>query len=259
MPNVRNYEGLAVVFARASEYPEFFVTWNDRECADVEELPPGTKVLVLPKEDADAGWAPVVVADDRDGARFTWHHPDCLKPFPAGSDLGVVTVGHTCSRGRDPPSHNVENLWCGAHCQPLVLDARWEEADQSARDTTYCSGWCASVCVETASLPNRVADILTFASAGRSGYALCNRGKHRSLSAAVILELFFGRRVDYQFASRWRPCDCKRPAHRNKGCIAAAFRSLPKRTRPANLLLFILKLRTLPNNAAFMGRGGWNP
>ena len=254
MPNVRNYEGHAVVFARASEYPEYFRTCTDRECADVEELPPGTKVLVLPKEDADAGWAPVVVADDRDGARFTWHHPDCIKPCPAG--LGLVTVGHTCSRGRAPPSHTVENLW---RERLRLLDARWPEADQSARDTPYCSGWCASVCVETASLPNRVADILTFASAGRSGYALCNRGKHRSLSAALILELFFGRRVDYQFASRWRPCDCKRPAHRNKGCIAAAFRSLPNRTRPANLLSFILKLRTLPNNAAFMGRGGWNP
>ena len=256
MPNVRNYEGHAVVFARASEYPEYFSTCTDRECGDVEELPPGTKVLVLRKEDADVEWAPVVVADDRDGARFTWHHPDCIEPCPAGTDLGLVTVGHTCWRGRARPSHTVENLRDEGL---LLLDARWEEADQSARATPGCSGWCASVCVETASLPNRVADILTFASAGRSGYALCNRGKHRSLSAALILELFFGRRVDYQFASRWRPCDCKRPAHRNKGCIAAAFRSLPKRTRLANLLSFILKLRTLPNNAAFMGRGGWNP
>ena len=108
-------------------------------------------------------------------------------------------------------------------------------------------------------MPKRVADILTFASSGRSGYVLCNFGKHRSLSAALILELFFGRRVEYKFAYRGRPCECERPARRNKGSIAAAFRSLPKRTRQANLLSTILELRTSPNMAALMGRGGLNP
>lgn len=237
--------GYGVVFRCASHHCDAFHAYTRLDCADVEELLPGTKVLLLPHTPADSGWAPVVVSDRAGGARFTWHHPECIKLF-ALSDLGgKVTVGHLLERGRSSPSHNITTQRCGVsrtESHGLLLDARWEEDVRGSRDTSGCSGWCTCVCVETASLQNRVADILEFASWGESGVVVCERGKHRSLSAAHILQLFFHRDVDYRYASTRRACRCGRPAVRHIESICDAFRSLPNRTRPENLLSTKLEL-----------------
>ena len=105
--------GYGVVFRCASHHCDAFHAYTRLDCADVEELLPGTKVLVLPHTPADSGWAPVVVSDRAGGARFTWHHPECIKLF-ALSDLGgKVTVGHLLERGRSSPSHNITTQRCG--------------------------------------------------------------------------------------------------------------------------------------------------
>ena len=193
-PMTTRFGGYCVVIKRASDYFIAFETYTIRHCADVEELPVGTRVLVLPLEDADVAWAPVVVDDDHYGARFTWHHPECIRLFPLSELGGCVTVGHTRQRNRNAPSHIIATYGTGVYdvssagCpRDLVLDARWEEVDTRTRITNFCTGWCACVCVETASLPNRVADIMWFASYCDSGSVVCRFGKHRSLSAARIL------------------------------------------------------------------------
>ncbi len=89
--------GYGVVVRRASDFPFSFETYTWRNCEGVEELPVGTRVLVLPRVAADVGWTPVVVADNcRDGARFTWHTPGCIQLL---ANLGGrVVVGHTLAR-----------------------------------------------------------------------------------------------------------------------------------------------------------------
>ena len=132
------FGGYRVVIKRASDFSIAFETYTARHCADVEELLLGIKVLVLPFEDADVGWAPVVVADCHDGARFTWHHPDCIQLFTSSNVGGRVTIGHTLPRGAKSPSHNIATQRCGVYrtnSQYLVLDARWDEANRWTRDT----------------------------------------------------------------------------------------------------------------------------
>ena len=72
-----------------------------------------------------------------------------------------------------------------------------------------------------------------------------NHGKHRSLSAVVILKLFFHRTLELQYACQERPnqpCPCGQPAAQNIACISAAFRSLENDTQHCNLLSIILGL-----------------
>ena len=245
--------GLGRVVRRASDYPEAFHTYTFEHCSQVEELPLGTIVLVLAGEPADVGWAPILVAnseaDCHNAVRFTWHHPQCIELLESCDLGGPIVVGHSEVRGRKhpkPPSHPLRpKAPCGVRRmedKTLLLEARWPEDNQGQRDTVECSGWCASVCVETASQPRRVAHILNFASWCENGCIVCEHAKHRSLSAAVILELFFHRTVDYKHASGNHPCPCGQPAARNIARISAAFRSLENDTQPRNLLSVILGL-----------------
>ena len=71
--------GYGVVIREASQYPASFLGFLPSDIEDVEELPIGTQVLVLPQYDNDMGWAPIIVSDDK--ARFTWHHPECIRLF----------------------------------------------------------------------------------------------------------------------------------------------------------------------------------
>ena len=241
--------GLSRVVQLASAFPSVFCTYTSEHCRQVEELLVGTIVLVLPGEPADVGWAPILVtnseADCHNAVRFTWHHPQCLKLLKSSDLGGQIVVGHSQGRGSKPPSHPLTDAPCGVRRmedQTLLLDARWPDDKQRQRDTAECSGWCASVCIETASQPRRVAHILNFASWCENGCIVCEHAKHRSLSAAVILQFFFHRTVDYQYASRNRPCPCGHPAAQNIARISAAFRSLENDKQPCNLLSVILGL-----------------
>ena len=255
MPTPASYSppapaGLGRVVRKASDCAKDFDTYTSEHCSQVEELPLGTMVLVLPAEPADVGWAPILVAnsvdDSHNAVRFTWHHPQCIELIESRDLGGAVVVGHC--RGSSP-SHALEpKAPCGVRRmidQTLLLDARWPNDSPRQRETDKCSGLCASVCIETASNPRRMAHILEFASKCESGCIVCDYGKHRSLSAAVILDLFFHRIVDnrYAFQSRPnRPCSCGHPAAQNIGRISAAFRSLESNTQPLNLLSTILGL-----------------
>ena len=242
--------GLGRVVRRASDYPEAFHTYAFEHCSQVEELLLGTIVLVLAGEPADVGWAPILVAnseaDCHNAVRFTWHHPQCIEVLESCDLGGAIVVGHC--RGWYPSHSLIPKAPCGVRRmidQTLLLDARWPDDIPRQRDTDKCSGLCASVCIETVSQPRRVAHILEFASKCESGCIVCDHGKHRSLSAAVILKLFFHRTVDDQYAFKDRPnqpCPCGRPAAQNIARISAAFRSLENDTQPCNLLSFILGL-----------------
>ena len=245
--------GLGRVVRKASDFPEAFDMYTSEHCSQVEELPLGTMVLMLPGEPADVGWAPILVAsseaDCHTAVRFTWHHPQCIELLKSSDLGGPIVVGHCQGRGSKDPSHSLKSkAQCGVRRmedQTLLLDARWSDDIPRQRDTDKCSGLCASVCIETASQPRRVAHILEFASKCESGCIVGDYGKHRSLSAAVILNLFFHRTVDDQYAFQDRPnqpCPCGRPAAQNIARISAAFRSLENDTQPCNLLSFILGL-----------------
>ena len=188
-------------------------------------------------------------ADCHNAVRFTWHHPQCIELLKSSDLGGPIVVGHCQGRGSKDPSHSLKSkARCGVRRmedQTLLLDARWPDDIPRQRDTDKCSGLCASVCIETVSQPRRVAHILEFASKCESGCIVCDYGKHRSLSAAVILNLFFHRTVDNQYAFQdrpSRPCPCGQPAAQNIARISAAFRSLEHDTQPCNLLSIILGL-----------------
>ena len=123
-----------------------------------------------------------------------------------------------------------------------MLDAEWRDHLRGQHDSPFCSGWCASVCAATASDPLRMAHILHFALCCESGSIVCDHGKHRTLSAALILELFFHRAVDYRFASGSHSCPCGKPATEGVGRISAALRSSERYTHRSNLLPEILGL-----------------
>ena len=108
-----------------------------------------------------------------------------------------------------------------------------------------CTGWCAAVCRETASDPGRMAHILIFASRCKGGDIVCDRGTHRSLSAALILQLFFHRKLVYKYAAKDHGCPCGRHATKNMDSISAAFRTLENPGARRNLLSDILGLPPL--------------
>ena len=108
--------------------------------------------------------------------------------------------------------------------------------------------------MHTASSQDRVTDLMEFAAYREKGYVVCSRGKHRSLSAACILDLFFARSVNYGHAFRQRQCQCEMPATSNLDCINDAFRSLPRQTQTERLLsnrLGLPKLRLSDPEAMF--------
>lgn len=238
--------GLGRVVRKASYFPKAFDTYASEHCNQVEELPLGTMVLVLPGETADMGWAPIFVAGCHSAVRFTWHHPQCIELIESCDLGGAIVVGHC--RGWFPSHSLVPNAPCGVRRmedQTLLLDARWPDDIPRQHDTDKCSGLCASVCIETVSQPRRVAHILEFASKCESGCIVCDYGTHCSLSAAVILNIFFHRTVENQYGFQdrpSRPCPCGQPAAQNIARNSAAFRSLENDTQPCNLLSIILGL-----------------
>ena len=210
--------GLAKVCDKASHYRAAFSGWVGENVIDVSELELGTFVLVLPLLCSDLGWAPVVVNEyqrhedrenaDRYYACFTWIHPQCLE-FISINHTHVITIGHTLDRNRYPSSHDIgkESPGTRRHHNSLVLDARWP----GHQGIWGCKGYCYNVVVELMRDRERMADILDFASEQEGGIVACERGTHRSVSAGKVLELFFHRKVDYNFASRDN-CECGQPA-----------------------------------------------
>ena len=220
--------GLARVCRKASDCRLCFEGWTAQSMTHVEELPLGTYVLLLPQQASDLGWSPVIV-DGRKRARFTWVHPQSVRLVHATDLGGTVLVGHTLVRGRHPPTHPLpefEDTGVRDVHETVVLDARW--GGHGLRDNGACSGFCTSVCMRTARNGKRVSDILRFAQRCCQGIVLCERAKHRSVSASKILELLFHRRVDYRHACK-RRCHqcCGKPAEDYLGDLCKALRTLP--------------------------------
>ena len=242
--------GLARVSRRASDHPRSFRGWTALHCEGVDELYVGRYVLVLQREPGDFGWTPVIANDKPGGrrARFAWVHPQSIC-FVVEEELGgKVVVGHTSSRNNDPPAPDLGTFGlykgsCGVISvgEHVVLDARWK--GHGEQDTDRCSGFCASVCVAIASCPDRTADILEFAGRRCAGVVVCERGRHRSVSAGKILELVCRRTVDYDFAVRPRcyKC-CGRRAEENFHVVWQAFRNLPSEPSSKVLLADVLRL-----------------
>ena len=141
--------GLGRVVRRASDYPEAFHTYTFEHCSQVEELPLGAIVLVLPGEPADVGWAPILAADSEaachTAVRFTWHHPQCIELLESSDLGGPIVVGHSEGRGWKHPSHPLKpKAPCGVRRmedQTLLLDARWPDDNPQRCHTQECSGW----------------------------------------------------------------------------------------------------------------------
>ena len=242
--------GLALVFRKASDYPHLFSGWRAEHCAGVEELCIGTYVLVLPNIAEDVHWSAVVVGDeDNRGcyrARFTWVHPHTLKNVDSVD--GEIVVSHSEDRGSSSPPWQHEQFFhgrCGLRIVDgtLVFDARWQDKAQHSRT---CTGHCMEVCKFTASSPERMGLILRFAQHCRGGVVFCDRGKHRSVSAAKILELLFQRKVSYRFACRHHDYDCcGLPAAVDE--LALTLRSLPQRLDTRGLS-YMLRLPAFRGN-----------
>ena len=227
-PPQRPPPGLARVTRKVSAHPELFPChagipskdrWLKAHVEYVEELPLNTIVLVLPHVDTDAGWTPVLAPP----AHFTWVHPDCLCPVPLPNVNAVnITVGHCKDRGSKPASHPemLNHSRCSGTFfvgRTLYLDCRWNDHEHDSYENKH-SGHCREVCVCNAMSARRVADILRFATLlvttnCTDAVVFCKRGKHRSVSAGVILQLLCKCRVNFsevwtlELARRCNICD----------------------------------------------------
>ena len=154
---------------------------------NVCDLAVGTRVLVLPRSSQDVRWGPVVLNEDMESwkvARFTWSHPDCLRPSNTDRNA-VITNGHTKERDFTPASHNIGPKTPSGRrdTNGLVLDARWLGR---YRYSGECKGYCCDVVRETMRNSERMADILDFAFAQGSGMVACKLATHRSVAAGKI-------------------------------------------------------------------------
>ena len=233
--------GLAMVTNCISNHPDssrLFADWRASHLEEVEELPIGTMVVVLPRcASKDLGWAPVLVKGIS-GVRFTWVHPQSLKIYKDAELGGTVRVGHTRFRNNTPPTHTLEELSTGVRRDEgiLYLDARWAHSTHYS-DRTKCTGHCVQMVLDTATDPERIRDIFDFATHREAGVVVCKYATHRSLSAAKVLGLVFARRIDESDAvkARCHTC-CNKPLNaQNSDAIFQALRSLRTEDMPLPL------------------------
>ena len=61
----------------------------------------------------------------------------------------------------------------------------------------------------------RMGDILIFAAWVEEGDVVCNYATHRSVAAGIVLQIFFGRSVDFtQATANNCPCGCRAALHK---------------------------------------------
>ena len=229
-----DYVGLATVYRQASQYPEVFKGLRVHHLEQVTNMPVGTTVLCLPMIAADCGWRAVitnVIYENRRHARFAWMHPQCLRAMPTLGAKPRIEVHHTGVRGRREASIDIGPKQIGV--RPLngrlVLDARWEWS--IGRDDHDCTGHCFALCESLAIQDQAFAIVLQFAERMREhhvGLICCQRGKHRSVAAANLLERCFGLSVNMDYAAREKcyRC-CNRRMIDNMPGIFQALRRLP--------------------------------
>ena len=217
--------------------------WHGSSMSAVEELPIHTRVLALPRRKADLGWCPVITPGEGGHARFTYIHPQVIKPLVSQKE---VRIGHVMWRGRDPPTHDLgwANPGVRAMGGRVVLDARWRGyGDGKRRGGKSCSGYCPFFWSSIARNPQLMGFILEFA-AREGDIVCCNYGAHRSVATANILQIAFARRVNWKHASPFRCCSfCVRPEEWSiPDLLWDAFRGLPHRVNPCRLLAYKLAL-----------------
>jgi len=236
-PRDPEFYGLARVFRKASDYPLHFAALKAHQVADVTDFPVGHIVFCLPsKVDTDQGWRAVIVhliIEGENHAKMAWIHPDCLEPLPAPAMDVSIQVHRTKQRGRHTPTISIGPVDPGVRVtdDAVILDARWHYQIHSTTDN--CTGKCASMCRATARNDVCFACIIEFARTimvtRKRGFVCCERGVHRSLASAKLLEICFGFEIDYYHAShRSSTGCCQRDAHSEEMEIIHSLRSLPK-------------------------------
>ena len=209
------------------------------------ELEVGTKVLVLPVDDAlDCGWVAVVYkAPGLYEARMGWVLPWVLTPWKEHpeTEMEVIQVHRIHKRGGRAPSLIVPDQVgrrSGIHHWDIygdgddfvVLNAAWyQEHHRRHGATPDCSGHCASVVQRVATDKACMYDVLDFAFAERGIYVFCHHAVHRSVATAHILIHAMGRRVNWDYAKPqkcWRCCN--RPIWEHLNLLWASLRTLPQ-------------------------------
>ena len=202
--------GVATVVNEAHAYPDMFKAFNAwtlrHTLGDVYDLPIGTTVLCLPQRPDDCGWVNVLAVLD-DDVVHCWLHPFCVKPAGSKEPLQVA-VGLTRSRGTQTATHgDLDGCDAGVYelDEGLALVALWND-----RGPTYteCSGHCLHVAEECILSSLRLRHILRFAMHCRDGRVVCKYGKHRSVSAAHVLQWRCKFQADWSKAAR-RRCGCE--------------------------------------------------
>ena len=250
---------LTRVRQQTSARMELFRGFTNEHLRTILDPPVGEFLLRLPVEPAtDGDWIPVLgayighegqppqwlnMSGIQSTPRYQWHshnslvsaffgyvHPGCIEDLPDALPLGPIDIGHVERRGANPPSHHLGRRLPGPRPWNEVpsLDARWERAGEDY--DRACSGYCSSVCLETARNPLRMAHILIFAILQTRGVICCQHGKHRSLSAGLILLLLFHRRIQVgaAFGTPTRRCyNCRDPICDNIPLLLRTVRTLP--------------------------------
>ena len=194
------FRGLAEVYRQASRYPDVFIGFEARHVKDVSDLPVGLTVYCLPMLESDAGWRAVVFnvsqgPESEPKAKLAWVHPQCLRVLPIPSRQPQIELHRTSIRGKKGPTIDVgpiqkgNRLWRGM----LLLDARWDYALRRVHHE--CSGHCFELCNTLVSDESAFGYVLDFAirvNDYTQARICCERGKHRSVSVANVLQLCFG-------------------------------------------------------------------
>ena len=212
------YEGLAWVTRKTKQPFSNLASYHG-----VSELDIGSPVLVLPRLisqfEGDRHFIPVIALDAQKLAFFTYVHPECLEVERRTighrrDSVGTIKVGHTCPRNERPASHSIPEyspvMWDSITGR-RVLDARWD----GAQGIGNCKGYCLSVVESICGDRKRMGDILIFAAWVEGGDVVCNYATHRSVAAGIVLQIFFGRSVDFSQATANNcPCGCRAALHK---------------------------------------------
>jgi len=189
--------------------PYYQMTMSLFEQYNITVLPVGT-LVVAHYVPPDQGW-PKVVPVSQASAKYrteVWVHPDSLECVIGPAQVHVKR----CKRANTLPVSYVPMDIYHRHgtFDGDALDCRW---DRGLRDThdfanawsgNRCTGHCPHVALEVMNNDNRLSDILQGACWARDCLVVfCDRGKHRSMSAAELIKIFTGANIIADYPPHW--------------------------------------------------------
>ena len=209
----QGFEGLAWVVRTTPFYSALAAL------CEVSELEIDTPVLVLPRlllllNYEHKYFIPVLaVGTNSNGLKVAFS----TLVDPAVLQVDRMLIG---PQPRDPAKVIVTHV-CKRKSAGRVLDAGWRVRQGIGCGKGYCHAVVDALCRDR----ERMADILSFASWPEEGEVVFEHDSCCAVAAGVILELVFGRTVDFTSVAALNNCCCESPDLLHKDALTNALRS----------------------------------